>query len=141
MGGRVSWHARRRERENGMTARTITTRTLVARAREHGRALTTLGDSVEWSGMAWSEVVGDPEWSYNATARDSCTAVVARFLGGTRGVRYPEVDDPRPSDAAPRAVGPSAVRGLPRGSRTSAARLGLGWLGGGRRSHSSGANR
>jgi hypothetical protein len=124
-----------------MTSRTITTRALMARAREHGRALTTLGDSVEWSGMAWSEVVGDPEWVYNATARDACTAVAARILAGTRGVRYPEVDDPRPSDPPPRALGLSAVRVLPRGSRTSAARLGFGWLGGGSRRHSSSANR
>jgi hypothetical protein len=124
-----------------MTARTITTRVLVARAREHGRALTTLGDSVEWSGMAWSEVVGDPEWVYNATARDACTTVAARFLAGTRGVRCGEVDDLRPSGTAPRTVGLSSVRVLPRGSRASAARLGLGWLGGGRRSQSTSANR
>jgi hypothetical protein len=121
-----------------MTARTVTTRMLMARAREHGRALTTLGDAVEWSGMAWSEVVGDPEWVYNATARDACTTVAARFLAGTRGVRHRGGDDLRPNDAAPRAV---ELRAGPVLRRGSAGRLALGWLGGGRRSHGSSANR
>jgi hypothetical protein len=115
-----------------MTARMVTTRVLVARAREHGRALTTLGDSVEWSGMAWSDVVGDPEWAYNAAARDACTAVAARFRG---------VDELRPADAAPRAVDLRGVRDSRGGSRVTAARMGLGWLGVGRRRHTSGANR
>jgi hypothetical protein len=119
-----------------MTA--ITTRMLVTRARDHGRVLTTLGDAVEWSGMAWSEVVGDPEWVYNLTARDACTTVAARFLAGTRGVPRRGGDDLRPNDAAPRAGEPRAGRVLLRGS---AARVGLGWLGGGRRGHGSGANR
>jgi hypothetical protein len=124
-----------------MTARTITTRVLVARAREHGRALTTLGDAVEWSGMAWSDVVGDPEWVYNATARDACTTVAARFLAGTQGVRHRGVDDLGPNDAAPRAVELRALRVLRRRSGASAARVGLGWLGAGRRSHTSSATR
>lgn len=115
-----------------MTARAVTTRVLVARAREHGRALTTLGDSVEWSGMLWSEVVGDPEWAYNAAARDACTAVAARLRG---------VDDLRSPDPAPRAVDLRGVRDLRRGSRASAGRMGLGWLGVGRRRRTSGANR
>ena len=121
-----------------MTARTVTTRMLVARAREHGRALRTLGDAVEWSGMAWSEVVGDPEWMYNATARDACTAVAARLLAGTQGVRHRGVDDLRPDAAAPRVV---ELRGGPVLRRGSAGRMGLGWLGGGRRHHESSANR
>jgi hypothetical protein len=120
-----------------MTARTVTTRMLVARAREHGRALRTLGDAVEWSGMAWSEVVSDPEWRYNATARDACTAVAARLLAGTQGIRHRGVDDLRP-DAAPRVV---ELRGGPVLRRGSPGRMGLGWLGGGRRSHGSSANR
>jgi hypothetical protein len=136
-GGRASRLARGRERENGMTARTVTTRMLVARAREHGRALRTLGDAVEWSGMAWSAVVSDPEWMYNATARDACTAA-ARLLAGTQGIRHRGVDDLRPDDAVPRVV---ELRGEPVLRRGSAGRMGLGWLGGGRRSHGSGANR
>ncbi len=115
-----------------MTPRTVTTRVLMARAREHGRALTTLGDSVEWSGMAWPDVVGDPEWAYNAAARDACTAVAARLRGA---------DELRPAGAAPRAVELRGVRDPHRGSRVTTARIGLGWLGVGRRRHTSGANR
>lgn len=90
-----------------MAARTVTTRVLMARAREHGHVLTTLGDAVEWSGMAWPEVVADPEWVYNAAARDACTAAARCLEVELRGV-----------SAAPRRSAPGG-----------AARLRPGWLG------------
>lgn len=125
-----------------MTTRTIAARVLMARAREHGRALTTLGDSAEWAGMAWADVVADPECLYHEAARDACTAAAGRFLTGSAARRDTEVDELDQSRAARGVVDLRAVRLLGRGAGgASAARIGLGWLGGGRRRHSTSANR
>src|ERR1700704_943485 len=85
-----------------MTTRTITTRVLLARAREHGRVLRTLGDGVEWSVLTWSQVVGDPEWVYHLAAREACTMAATRFLAGARSLRDHGLDDlSRPGGGAP----------------------------------------
>jgi hypothetical protein len=87
-----------------MTTRTITSRVLLARAREHGRVLRTLGDGAEWSVLTWSEAVGDPEWVYHVAAHDACRVAATRFHAGAHSLRDHGVDDLRSNDCTPSDV-------------------------------------